>query len=312
MIQGARARGDLLPGQTIYEGTSGSTGISLGLISNLMGYKTKIFLPDILAPEKYRILEVCNCKISKIPNLNWIDENNCVKMAQATAEAENGYFAGQFDNMDNFFGHYTETGPEIWEQMGGRLNIYVNGAGTGATIAGVARFLKEKDPSVKIVLADPQGSSLHSKVMYDVLYTNEDKEGHKEKCPDRTIVEGVGLNRLTKNFLAANYDHSFRVEDLEALHMAYFLIENEGLFLGTSSALNLVACVKASRKFKRSILGKGLGKGCSKEPVIVTNGCDQGIRYLSKFYNKEYLAKRGVDFKKRDTYRGLKTLDFVK
>jgi cysteine synthase A len=111
------------------------------------------------------------------------------------------------------------------------------------------------------------------------LYTNEDKEGHKEKCPDRTIVEGVGLNRLTKNFSAANYDHSFRVEDLEALHMAYFLIENEGLFLGTSSALNLVACVKASRKFKRSIVGKGLGKGCSKEPVIVTNGCDQGIRY---------------------------------
>ena len=309
MIQNAMSRGEIKKGDTIYEGTSGSTGISLGLIGNYQDLKTKIFLPNNLTEEKYRILETCNCQIVKQPPLNYIDEGSFVRKAQIEAKNNNGFFCDQFDNMDNYKGHFEETGPEIWEQMNGKISIYVNSAGTGATVAGVSNYLKSKNNKIKVILADPQGSSFHSKVKHGVLFTPEDREGFKERLTDRTIVEGVGQNRSTKNFQEGNYDDSFRVKDEEAQHMAHFLIENEGQFLGTSSALNLVGCVKTARKYKKKIQNSGVTY--NNKVVIVTNGCDQGIRYLSKFYSEAYLKNRGINFVKRETYRNMKELDFI-
>ena len=154
--------------------------------------------------------------------------------------------------------------------------MFVSGSGTGGTLAGVSRFLKVKKPSVKIVLADPSGSSLRNKVNFGVCYTGEEAEGHRLKHPFDTITEGIGLNRLTANFNEAKIDKAYLVTDEEAIEMAHFLIQREGLFLGSSSAVNACAVVKAAREF---------GKG----KTIVTIFCDSGLRYLSKFYKKEYL-----------------------
>lgn len=129
---------------------------------------------------------------------------------------------------------------------------------------------------MKIVLADPPGSSLRNKINFGVLYTHEEAEGHRVRHPFDTITEGIGLNRLTRNFESAKIDRAFKVNDEESLAMAKFLIEREGVFVGSSSALNAVACVKAAKTF---------GEG----QVIVTIFCDSGTRYMSKFYNKQWL-----------------------
>ena len=251
-------------------------------------------MPDDLAEEKYRVLEVCGCDVVKVKPLAYMDKGNFVRLAGIKAKEEGGFFADQFDNLDNYKGHYADTGPEIWQQMDGNIDIYVNASGTGATTAGVSKFLKEQDDSILTILGDPQGSSFYAKVVHDTLFTMEDKEGHKERHPFRTIVEGVGQNRLTKNFMCGKIDDAFQVTDQECLHMAYFLIDNEGLFLGTSTALNLVTCVKAARKYT-NFLKQKKSKG---RIVICTQGCDQGLVYLSKFYSQKYLSSKGIQFQK--------------
>lgn len=174
--------------------------------------------------------------------------------------------------------HYTTTGPEIYEQTKGKVNAFICSSGTGGTISGVSRYLKKKNPNVKIVLADPPGSSLSNRINYGVLYTHEEAEGHRVRHPFDTVTEGVGLNRLTSNFEKAKIDKAFKIPDDQTLRMARYLIEREGLFVGASSAMNCVAAVKTAR-----MLGEG--------NVIVTILCDSGSRYLTKFYSKPWLEK---------------------
>ncbi|KAI3921613.1 hypothetical protein MKW92_023070 [Papaver armeniacum] len=196
-------------------------------------------------------------------------------------ECKGGFFADQFENLANFRAHYEGTGPEIWEQTSGKLDAFVAAAGTGGTVAGVSLFLQEKNPKIKSFLVDPPGSGLFNKVTRGVMCTHEEAEGRRLKNPFDTITEGVGINRLTKNFMMAKLDGAFRCTDMEAIEMSRFLLKNDGLFVGSSSALNCVGAVKAAKK---------MGPG----HTIVTILCDSGMRHLSKFYNAQYLSQYGL------------------
>eukprot|EP00249_Psilotum_nudum_P022765 c28636_g1_i3 orf=396-1880(-) len=188
-----------------------------------------------------------------------------------------GYFADQFENLENFYAHYQGTGPEIWSQVDGKLHAFIAAAGTGGTIAGISRFLKEQNPDVKCYLIDPPGSGLFNRVTRGVLYTSEEAEGTRLKNPFDTIIEGIGINRLTENFKLALLDGAFRGTDREAVEMSRYLVRNDGLFVGSSSAMNCVGAVRVAR-----LLGPG--------HTIVTILCDGGVRHLSRFYNPAYLS----------------------
>lgn len=210
----------------------------------------------------------------------------------ANSGSKGGYFADQFENMANYRAHYEWTGPEIWEQTKGSLHAFVAAAGTGGTIAGVSRYLKEKNRSIKCFLMDPPGSGLFNKVTRGVMYTKEEAEGKRLKNPFDTITEGIGINRITKNFMMAELDGAYRGSDKEAVEMSRFLLRNDGLFVGSSSAMNCVGAVRVAQD---------LGPG----HTIVTILCDSGMRHLSKFFNDQYLADHGLT----PTATGLEFLD---
>ena len=204
-----------------------------------------------------------------------------VNVARRRAAAEPGaLFADQFENPANARAHEA-TGAEIWEQAGGRVDAFVCGAGTGGTLAGVSAALKARDPAVRALLVDPPGSSLYNKVTRGVLYTRQEAEGRRLRHPCDTIAEGVGLNRLTSNFAAAAVDGALRASDREAVEMAGWLLRRDGLFVGSSSAVNCVGAVKAAR---------ALGPG----HVIVTILCDGGARHLSRFHSPAFLESAGL------------------
>lgn len=192
-----------------------------------------------------------------------------------------GFFADQFENLANYRAHYEGTGPEIWQQTHGNIDAFVAAAGTGGTLAGVSRFLQEKNEKVKCFLIDPPGSGLFNKVTRGVMYTREEAEGRRLKNPFDTITEGIGINRLTQNFLMAKIDGGFRGTDKEAVEMSRFLLKKDGLFVGSSSAMNCVGAVRVAQ---------ALGPG----HTIVTILCDSGMRHLSKFHDPQYLALYGL------------------
>lgn len=301
-------RGELGEGDELVEGTSGSTGIALSLIANVLKITPKIILPNNLAQEKYKLLELFNADLVKVPPRSFIDEENYVKTAEnfKGKKGRKSFYCDQFDNMDNFWVHFNETGPEIWEQLDQKVDFFVCSSGTGGTISGVSVFMKSRNPNFKTILADPEGSSLFSFVRSGVLYTSQNTEFKQKKTPDYTVIEGVGVNRLTKNFLRGNIDLSFRVGDEESMHMSHYLIQNEGVFLGGSSCLNLVAVAKLANHLRQ--------QGVSKEELakmrVVSIANDSGFRYLSKFYNPDYVKKYGIDFRKKDTYDCLDFIDF--
>uniref|UniRef100_A0A0D9VR92 cysteine synthase n=1 Tax=Leersia perrieri TaxID=77586 RepID=A0A0D9VR92_9ORYZ len=197
------------------------------------------------------------------------------------SDSKGGFFADQFENMANYRAHYEWTGPEILQQTKGTLHAFVAAAGTGGTIAGVSRYLKEKNANIKCFLMDPPGSGLFNKVTRGVMYTKEEAEGKRLKNPFDTITEGIGINRVTKNFMMAELDGAYRGTDREAVEMSRFLLKNDGLFVGSSSAMNCVGAVRVARD---------LGPG----HTIVTILCDSGMRHLSKFFNDQYLANHGL------------------
>ncbi|KAH9625702.1 hypothetical protein KSS87_015141, partial [Heliosperma pusillum] len=196
-------------------------------------------------------------------------------------ECTGGFFADQFENLANFRAHYEGTGPEVWEQTDGKLHAFVAAAGTGGTVAGISQFLKEKDANIKCFLIDPPGSGLFNRVTRGVMYTKEEAEGKRLRNPFDSITEGIGINRLTQNFMMAKLDGAFRGTDKEAVEMSRYLLKNDGLFLGSSSAMNCVGAVRVAQ---------ALGPG----HTIVTILCDNGMRHLSRFYKTEYLSPLGL------------------
>lgn len=278
MLDEAEARGVLRPGMTVFEGSSGSTGIAIAFQCLARGYACHIVMPDDQAEEKRRLLRTLGAQVTVVPCCAIANQEHYVNTARRLAEELQGFFVNQFENEANYRVHYEHTGPEIWQQTEGELQAFVMSSGTGGTIAGVSRFLKEMNPSIRVVLADPTGSSLCNKVRHNVCYTSQQSERRIRKHRYDSIVEGVGLDRITANFSAALIDEAYSSSDQEVVEMAHALLRLEGLFVGSSSALNLsVACRVAA----------SLPEGST----VVTVICDNGSRHLSRLWSEDYIVQ---------------------
>lgn len=271
IIEDAERRGLLQPGGTVVEGTAGNTGIGLAHICNAKGYKCLIVIPDTQSQEKIDLLRALGAEVKTVPAVPYSNPNNYVKLSGRLAEeTPNAIWANQFDNLANRQSHYETTGPEIWAQTDGTVDAWVAATGTGGTYAGVAMFLKEKNPQAQMVLADPMGSALYSYAKTGELTM----EGN-------SITEGIGNSRVTANMEGVPIDDAIRVTDPEALAVLSQLMKKEGLFMGGSVGINVGAAVKLAEK---------LGPG----HTIVTVLCDGGSRYQSRLYNAEWLASKGL------------------
>lgn len=319
MLRRAMSHARYRPGVPIVEGTSGSTGIALALQCRALGLPVHLVLPDDQAAEKRQLLEKLGAHVSVVQCCSISNGNHYVHAARRLADDLGGIFINQFENKANFRAHYETTGPELWHQLQslvsesseralGRppLDAFVMGAGTGGTIAGVSRFLKERcaqmnaekrrrggsgdDARVRIVLADPVGSSLLQKVRYGVCYTAQQAERQLRRHRYDSIVEGVGLDRVTQNFEEALIDDAYCVSDQQILDMAHWLLRHEGLFVGSSSAMNVAVAVRTAAQLRAM---DGAHKAA---PVVATIVCDDGYRHLSRFWNAEYITKYNLSW----------------
>jgi len=271
IIKEAEAKGLLKPGGTVVEGTAGNTGIGLAHICNARGYKCLIIIPNTQSQEKIDALRTLGAEVRPVPAVPYTNPNNYVRLSGSiAAEMENAIWANQFDNLANRHAHYETTGKEIWEQTDGQLDAWVTSTGTGGTFAGVSMYLKEKNPAIKCVLADPMGSALYSYI--------KTGETHSE---GNSITEGIGNSRVTANMVGTPADDAIRIDDTEAVRVVYQLLRKDGLFLGGSSGINVGAAVA---------LAKQMGPG----HTIVTILCDSGSRYQSRLFNPEWLAAKGL------------------
>ena len=250
IIRTAESEGLLTPhsGDTIYEGTVGSTGISLATVGRALGYHAHICMPDDQSVEKSDLLLKLGAEVERVRPAPIVDQGQFVNVAARRAREHSpspdktgrGLFADQFENEANWRAHFEGTGPEIFEQCSGELDAFVAGAGTGGTISGVALYLKPLLPNLKIILADPQGSGLYNRVKYGVMFDVKEREGTRRRHQVDSIVEGVGVNRVTRNFEKGRelVDDAVRVGDEQAVAMARWLVERDGIFVGSSSAVN--------------------------------------------------------------------------
>ncbi|MGF1490001.1 MAG: cysteine synthase A [Prochloraceae cyanobacterium] len=271
IIKDAEAKGLLKPGGTVVEGTAGNTGIGLTHICNALGYKCLIVIPETQSQEKIDTLRVLGAEVRTVPAVPYKNPNNYVKVSgRIAAEMENAIWANQFDNLANRQAHYETTGPEIWQQTDGKIDAWVAATGTGGTFAGVSLFLKEKNPEIKSIVADPMGSGLYSYVKTGQITT----EG-------KSITEGIGNSRITANMEGVPIDDAIQIDDTECVRVVYQLLRQDGLFMGGSVGINVGAAVN---------LAKQIGPG----HTIVTILCDGGARYQSRLYDPQWLASKGL------------------
>lgn len=259
IIESAERQGLLSPhsGDTVYEGTVGSTGISLATLCRARGYRAHICMPSDVAAEKAELLEKLGAEVEKVRPAPIVDREHFVNVARRRAEEHSrdpdregrGYFADQFETEANWKAHFEGTGREVWEQTAGKVDCFVSGAGTGGTISGVARYLKMRKPEVKIVLADPQGSGAYNKVVHGVMFHDKEREGTRRRHQTDSVVEGIGLTRSTANFEAGRelIDDAVKVTDEQAMAMARWLVEKDGIFAGSSTAVN---CLSSHSKMR--------------------------------------------------------------
>jgi cysteine synthase A len=276
IIEDAVARGQLRPGGVIVEGTAGNTGIGLTVVGNALGYRTVIVIPDTQSVEKKDALRTLGAELVEVPAVAYKNPNNYVKysgrLAEALAKSEpNGaIWANQFDNVANRDGHIRTTSEEIWSQTGGKVDGFASAVGTGGTLAGVAAGLRAKNNRIKIALADPPGAALYS------YYTTGEL-----KAEGSSITEGIGQGRITKNLEGFAPDEAYRIEDAEALKIAFDLLWEEGLCVGASTGVNIAGAIR---------LAKAMGPG----HTIVTVLCDYGTRYQSRMFNPAFLKEKGL------------------
>ena len=271
IIEDAEKKGLLKPGGTVVEGSAGNTGIGLTHICNAKGYKCVIVIPETQSKEKIDLLRTLGADVRTVPAVPYRDDNNYVKVSGRLAEeTENAIWANQFENLANRQAHYDTTGPEIWQQTDGTVDAWVAATGTGGTYAGTAMFLKEKNPDIRCVVADPMGSGLYSYVKTGEI-----------KSEGNSITEGIGNGRVTGNMAGAPADDAIRIDDPEALRVVYQLLYQDGLFMGGSVGINVGAAVA---------IAKQMGPG----HTIVTVLCDSGSRYQSKIFSREWLESKGL------------------
>jgi len=272
IILDAEKRGVLKPGGTVVEGTAGNTGIGLAHVCNARGYRCVIVMPDNQSPEKYALIEALGAEVRRVKTVPYSDPNHYQKVAGRLAdELPGAIWSNQFDNTANRRAHLETTGPEIWEQTQGEIHAFVSASGTGGTIAGVSEFLKSRNQKVRTVLADPPGSSLYEYVRHGVL----------KATGSGSITEGIGIGRVTANVQGAPIDDAVHVEDRETVSYVYRLLREEGLFVSSTSGVNVAAAVRVARE---------MGPG----HTIVTMLCDSGAKYLSRLFNREWLAEKGL------------------
>ncbi len=275
IIRDAEARGELQPGGTIVEGTAGNTGIGIALVANALGYKTIIVMPDNQSHEKMDTLRALGAELVTVPPAPYKNPGHFVHTSRRLAEETPGaVWANQFDNTANRKAHIEGTAPEIWEQMGGRIDGFTCSAGTGGTIAGVSMGLKQLDENITIALSDPFGAALYNYYAHGEL-----------KAEGSSVAEGIGQGRITANLEGALIDTQFRLSDEEGLEWVARLLREEGLCLGLSSGINVAGAVA---------LGKQLIAEGKTEPRVATILCDTGFRYLSSLYNPEWLESKGL------------------
>jgi cysteine synthase A len=270
IIRDAEARGRLEPGGTIVEGTAGNTGIGLALVGSARGYRTVIVMPETQSQEKKDMLRLCGADLRLVPAVPYKNPDNYIRYSGRLADDLGAFWANQFDNTANRDGHYRTTGPEIWAQSEGKVTAFTCAVGTGGTLAGISRALKERNPAITCVLSDPLGSALYHWLKDGVLQS----EGE-------SITEGIGQGRITANLEGLTVDDAQQVTDEEALEVLFNLVQHEGLVLGGSSGVNVAGAIK---------LGRRLGP----DAVVATVLCDGGARYQSKLYNPAFLAAKGL------------------
>ncbi len=267
----AEQEGLLKPGGTVVEGTAGNTGIGLAHLCNARGYKALIVIPDTQSAEKIGLLRSLGAEVRTVPAVPYRDPNNYVRLSgRIAAEIPGAVWANQFDNLANRRAHFNSTGPEIWRQSAGKVDAWVAATGTGGTYAGVALYLKQQNPQVQCVLADPHGSALYSWA-----------KGGELAMEGSSITEGIGNSRVTANLEGAPIDDAVRIDDQSALDTIYQLLWREGLFLGGSVGINVAGAVETAGR---------LGPG----HTIVTVLCDSGDRYRSRLYDGDWLATKGL------------------
>ena len=291
IILSAEKNGQLNKNTTIYEGSSGNTAYSVAIISKILGYKCTIIIPDDCSNEKINLLKTTGCKIiitKQCPFSNFKD--NYIRLAKKLCDKDpNGFYINQFYNKINYLTHYNETGPEIYNTLNGKIDCFISSAGTGGTITGISKFLKEKNPKCKIILSDINGSGMYNFVKEGVMFTKEESESNRKKERYYSIIEGIGNNFLNDNFNEAIIDESYKVSDNEALFMSKFIYENDGLFFGGSSAVNFVALYKMFLD-KDNIVVNTIPKGGN----VVTVVYDSGIKYISKLFNEENMKNNDI------------------
>ena len=276
IIQDAIKRGVLHPGGTIVEGTAGNTGIGLATVANAMGFKTVIVIPDTQSQEKKDALRLLGAELIEVPAVPYKDPNNYVKLSGRLAEQlakteKNGaVWANQFDNVANRNAHIAGTGPEIWEQTGGKVDGFTCAVGTGGTLAGIAIALKARNKDIHIAAADPMGAAIYSWI----------KTG-KLEMHGSSITEGIGQGRVTGNLEGAPIDDAYDIPDEEALPIIFDLLAREGLCMGGSTGINVAGAIRMARD---------LGPG----HTIVTVLCDYGNRYQSKLFNPAFLREKNL------------------
>lgn len=270
IIQDAIAQGRLAPGGTVVEGTAGNTGIGITLVANALGIRSVIVMPETQSQEKIDFLRMIGADLRLVPAKPYKDPGNYVHVSRRLAE-ENGWtWANQFDNLANREGHRLTTGPEIWEQAGGRIDAFTTSCGTGGTLAGIAMALKERDPPIRVTLADPMGSVLYSWKTHGTL-----------EMSGSSITEGIGQGRVPANLEGAPIDDALQVTDEEALAQVFDLTQHEGICIGGSAGINVAAAIKVAKR---------LGPGHR----VVTILCDGGARYQSKLFNPEFLRSKNL------------------
>jgi cysteine synthase A len=276
IIEAAEKDGSLRPGGVIVEGTAGNTGIGLALVGNSRGYRTVIVIPETQSQEKKDMIRLAGADLREVPAAPYKDPGNYVKVSGRLAEELNksepngAIWANQFDNTANRDGHYRTTGPEIWDQTGGKVDGFVCSVGTGGSLGGIAMALRERKKGVVIALSDPMGSALYNYFAHGEL-----------KAQGSSITEGIGTSRITANMAGIEVDLPLQISDEEALPIVYDLLRYEGMCLGGSSGINVAGAIRLARH---------LGPG----HTIVTLLCDFGTRYMAKLFNPAFLREKGL------------------
>ncbi len=276
MIRDAEAAGTLKPGGTIVEGTAGNTGIGLAMVGRALGYRVVIVMPRTQSQEKKDAVRLLGGELHEVDAVPYSNPGNYVHFSRTLAEdmaktqKEGVLWANQFDNTANREAHRRTTGPEIWDQTGGKIDGFICAVGSGGTLGGVSMALKERNKNITIALADPHGSKLFS------WYTSRELE-----TSGSSITEGIGQGRVTANLEGVIVDKAYRIADEQALPVLFDLVQNEGLCLGGSSGVNIAGAIELARE---------MGPG----HTIVTLLCDYGNRYQSKLYNPQFLKEKNL------------------